>query len=118
MDLPVRGNAKTLKTFISFQKFPDSRKGVTYMVYTHLCVCIRVETIWSQHAHVCKRKSMVFVIVGKECERRILVLHLCLEDFLIPVEHFIVASGHVDHVGQFGRGQCFLLLPQLMIYVS
>src|SRR5687767_5934498 len=99
MDLPVRGNAKTLKTFISFQKFPDSRKGVTYMVYTHLCVCIRVETIWSQYAHVCKRKSMVFIIVGKECEGWILVLHLCLEDFLIPVQHFSVAS-------EIGRASC------------
>jgi hypothetical protein len=41
---------------------------------------------------------MMLVVVGKKRERGVLVLHLSFENALVPGDHFIEASGHVDHV--------------------
>jgi hypothetical protein len=41
----------------------------------------------------------MFVVIGKEGERRILIHHICLEDVSIPRDHFVEATGHVDNVG-------------------
>src|SRR5689334_25235706 len=101
MHLPVRRDAKILQTFVSFEKVGNTGKGVANMVHSHLCICICVEAIGAQHTHVCKGESMMFVIVSKKRKRGVLVLDPGVEYFFVPVEHLIIASGHVDHMGQF-----------------
>src|SRR6266404_2497899 len=46
---------------------------------------------------------MMFVVVGKESERRILIDHCRFEDSLVPVNHFLKASSALDDVCEFRR---------------
>nr|ART36322.1 C601 [uncultured bacterium] len=41
---------------------------------------------------------MVLVVIRKKRERRVFVLYLSFEYVLVPRDHFIEASSHIDHV--------------------
>src|SRR5688572_8899228 len=53
---------------------------------------------------------MMFVVIGKESEGRVLIDHVRFENLLIPINHFIKASSAVDDVREFCRS-CHLLFP-------
>src|SRR5216684_7701174 len=53
---------------------------------------------------------MMFVVVGKESEHRILIDHFRFEDSLIPVNHLLKASCAIDDVRELRR-LCHVLIP-------
>ena len=53
--------------------------------------------------HVRKGEAVVLVIEGQECERGVLVLHVGVEDGLVPIDHLIEAPRHIDDVSELRR---------------
>src|SRR6266536_3104859 len=80
------------------------------MVNTDLVNGISLKAIRTKHRHVGEGETVMFVIVCEKRQRGILILYLCFEDCFVPGDHFIEASRHINHVGQFVRG-CHSVSP-------
>ena len=74
------------------------------MIDTNFGVGVLLDTVRIKDIHVAEREPMMLVIVGQKSEGRVLILQSCLEDLLVPVDHFVTSSRHVNHVGQLGWG--------------
>jgi len=54
--------------------------------------------VWIQHGHVRESEAMMLVIIGEKSERRVLILNLRFKDSLVPLQHFLITSGHINNV--------------------
>ena len=68
------------------------------MVDTDHATVIRLSTSRLQDVQVGKCKPMVFVVIGQEGQRRVLMLDLGVEHCLVPAQHLLEAAGAVDDV--------------------
>ena len=102
MDAPIGHDAFFLELSVVLQQVLDRAVGVGDVIdadYAAPFVFARIRLHGSQ---VDDGDPMMFVVVGEECEHRILVLHLAVEHGLIPGDHPVELARAVDHVDEAG----------------
>src|SRR5881296_2015549 len=97
MDAPVWRDVDLLQTVVGIEEFAEICKGVTNVVHTDLGSSINIDAVRAKHRHIGDGKAMMLVIISKKSDRSVLVLHPSFENISVPLDHFIVATRHINH---------------------
>ena len=71
------------------------------MIDTNESFLLCLGALWLQHTQIGKGESVVLVVIRKESERGVLMLHLRAEDLRIPTQYLLETAGSVNDVREF-----------------
>ena len=110
MNTPIRCDTDLFETLVSKKQVSEVGVGLGYVIYTGIVPLLVRNVVRGEHRQIREGEAMMFIIVSKKSEDRVLVDHSRFKNSLIPANHFIKAPCAVDDVCKL-RWSGHMLIP-------